>query len=123
MEAGRRRCVGNGIVIFHAANGRFTSSPVADRFWEKVDRREAGECWPWKANFCRSGLPYGQMRVGRTQKMAHRISWEMHLGPVLRAYLSAITATIRPASIRPIFSSEHTRTTWLTETVKVALAS
>jgi len=58
--------------------------PVVERFWEKVDT--SGECWTWTAFRNRRG--YGVMGVGtvlqgnRTHKLAHRISYEMHHGPI-----------------------------------------
>lgn len=49
---------------------------LADRFWSKVDRRDAEECWPWTA--ARNEHGYGVMRPegqrsGPTIK-AHRVS-------------------------------------------------
>lgn len=43
------------------------------RFWAKVDRRGADECWPWTAGGNRQG--YGIMRFGRINCMAHRVSF------------------------------------------------
>lgn len=56
---------------------------LADRFWLKVDRRGDDECWPWTAS--RHGCGYGQIWEGgdlRRMLGAHRVSWEMHFGPV-----------------------------------------
>lgn len=50
--------------------------PLADRFWEKVDRRGDDECWPWKAAHLRDG--YGRIAVGRRGSpmvSAHRVAW------------------------------------------------
>ena len=53
-------------------------SPMVERFWTKVDR--AAGCWEWRASRSRG---YGQLyaRDGRMEK-AHRVSWEIHNGPV-----------------------------------------
>ena len=55
--------------------------PLADRFWAKVHKTIS--CWEW------TGAPYGGgygriSRGGRNGKdeRAHRLSWEMHFGPV-----------------------------------------
>ena len=48
----------------------------AQRFWAKVDKRDADQCWPWLASFYRNG--YGQF--GHTG--AHRFSYELHHGPI-----------------------------------------
>ena len=49
---------------------------LADRFWEKVDRRSPDECWPWTAATNEHG--YGVMRpMGRRSGptiKAHRVS-------------------------------------------------
>jgi hypothetical protein len=63
-------------------NARIADSPtIVARFWSYV-RRGAG-CWEWQASL-QSG--YGQIRVGRNSRTpmmrAHRLSWELHHGPV-----------------------------------------
>ncbi|AYR00926.1 HNH endonuclease [Arthrobacter phage Hestia] len=45
------------------------------RFWSKVDRRSATECWPWTAHLNTEG--YGRIRVGDRKVMAHVFSWEL----------------------------------------------
>lgn len=53
--------------------------PLQERFWEKVQKAKDG-CWLWIAGVGGSG--YG--RIGRDGKNdeAHRVSWEMHFGPI-----------------------------------------
>lgn len=54
---------------------------LQQRFWSKVDR--GGDCWLWTA--ARSPLGYGKISVGRSGEgveLAHRVSWEIHFGPV-----------------------------------------
>lgn len=49
------------------------------RFWAKVDK--SGDCWIWTAN-CTSG-GYGQFQYSYKQpRQAHRVAWELELGPV-----------------------------------------
>ena len=36
---------------------RWPPRSIADRFWEKVDKRGPDECWPWRAG--QNGLGYG----------------------------------------------------------------
>ena len=43
------------------------------RFWEKVEKTE--DCWLWKGAIQNKG--YGQIRVGKKIKYAHRISYEL----------------------------------------------
>lgn len=56
---------------------------VADRFWDKTDRR--GRCWLWLAARDRKG--YGKFGVGtlghdRRVESAHRVAWELTRGPI-----------------------------------------
>jgi len=57
--------------------------PLADRFWEKVDKRGPGDCWDWMG--CKNSGGYGQICNGKKNEgmvYAHRVSWEIHNGPI-----------------------------------------
>ena len=57
--------------------------PLADRFWDKVDRQGGEECWPWKGARLRQG--YGHIMLTRSpdrRLRAHRVAWELHYGPI-----------------------------------------
>lgn len=60
------------------------SDTVAERFWAKV--RVAPGCWIWVG--CRNSANYGHMGIGsrtdgsRRTMAAHRVSWELHNGPI-----------------------------------------
>lgn len=65
--------------------GPYKRKPLADRFWPKVRRGEG--CWEWTASTTSGG--YGQLASGGgvtygTPKPlpAHRVSWELHFGPI-----------------------------------------
>lgn len=57
-----------------------------DRFWPKVDVSGGPDaCWPWIAG--RGSAGYGELWVirddgKRTNVQAHRLSWELHNGPI-----------------------------------------
>lgn len=61
--------------------------PLEERFWEKVAKNGpikpgmSTPCWLWTA--AKDGGGYGQLGLG-TEKLgkAHRISWELHNGPI-----------------------------------------
>lgn len=55
--------------------------PVADRFWEKVDRRGPDECWPWKAT-AKHKFGYGAFRLEGRIVAASRAAWIITYGPV-----------------------------------------
>lgn len=52
--------------------------PVAERFWEKVAKGDG--CWEWLAHRKQRG--YGTLQIGRRSVAAHRVSWELHYGPI-----------------------------------------
>jgi hypothetical protein len=57
--------------------------PLAERFWAMVVRSAPGECWSWSGATHEAG--YGVLgRGGRSHGLAraHRVSWEIHHGPV-----------------------------------------
>jgi predicted XRE-type DNA-binding protein len=64
-------------------------SPLADRVWSKIDKNgpipghcpERGPCWEWTAAV---GVKhqYGIINVGGKSKLAHRVVWEMVVGPI-----------------------------------------
>jgi hypothetical protein len=58
---------------------------MEERFWMKVDRREEDECWEWTAY--RNAWNYGTFgcddaRGAPTMALAHRVSYELHKGPI-----------------------------------------
>ena len=54
---------------------------LADRFWAKVARAGANECWLWTGADAGRKQHYGKIATGRyrTDK-AHRVSWALHNG-------------------------------------------
>ncbi len=58
-----------------------------DRFWSKVDKNgpviyeELGSCWIWTA--ARNGPNgYGAFRIGKQKHDAHRVAYELQIGPI-----------------------------------------
>lgn len=47
-----------------------------ERFWAKVLVRSDDECWLWNGYITKNG--YGQIRIGRSHRRAHRIAWMIH---------------------------------------------
>jgi len=53
------------------------------RFWSKVDKRGADDCWLWTgARSAGSQLFYGSLRAGGRTVRAHRFSYEIAHGPI-----------------------------------------
>ena len=55
---------------------------MKDRFFEKVAKGDGDDCWMWLATKTVGG--YGQMRIGKVFQLAHRISYEVHIGEIPR---------------------------------------
>lgn len=58
--------------------------PLADRFWEKVNKRDADECWPWVGSIDTRG--YGSIGAngGKPLMRAHRVAYELCVGAIPR---------------------------------------
>lgn len=104
-------------------NGKFCSRicarthmprrPVAERFWEKVDRNgpvpvarpELGPCWLWTARLTNGG--YGRFTLNTdTQVLAHRMAWELVNGPIADGlevdHLCFVTKCVNPSHLEPV---------------------
>ena len=56
---------------------------IRERFWRFVTPGNADACWIWRG--ARHWNGYGQILVARPRRRklrAHRVSWELHYGPV-----------------------------------------
>jgi DNA-binding transcriptional regulator YiaG len=49
---------------------------IQNRFWSKVEKKEAGECWNWQCGKGWNG--YGQFFIDKKNIRAHRFSYELH---------------------------------------------
>ena len=73
-----------------------------ERFWAKVPARIAGECWEWSGRLDKDG--YGQLRVGNTQRRAHRFSFELHNGSaagIIVRHLCNNPSCVNPEHLAP----------------------
>lgn len=89
--------------------------PVELRFWNKVDKNGPlfnGEpCWLWTA--ARSSEGYGRIAVNRISSYAHRVAYEMEVGPVPDGlqldHLCRNRVCVNPAHLEPVTTGENTR--------------
>lgn len=54
---------------------------IERRFWNRVDRRSAAECWPWTGNLNHQG--YGRLQVNRKNMLGHRLSYMLNVGSIM----------------------------------------
>ncbi len=66
----------------HACRAKLQSEwqrrDLSDRFWAKVDK--SGDCWVWTAALLKTG--YGCLRINRKTTRAHRVAYELSVGPI-----------------------------------------
>lgn len=85
--------------------------PLADRFWEKVNKDgpvpthcpELGPCWLWTASTKGGKWRYGVIsQTGKHDSLllAHRVSWEIHNGPIPEGSL-ALHKCDNPSCVNP----------------------
>lgn len=55
-------------------------SPLPFRFWRRVQEGDPEECWLWTGAVMSTG--YGAIRVDGTTVLAHRLAFELQIGPV-----------------------------------------
>jgi len=47
-------------------------------FWNRVEKLDG--CWIWQGGRYRNG--YGQLQVNKVKKLAHRVAYEISIGPI-----------------------------------------
>ena len=55
------------------------TKPLIDRFLSKVNQKESG-CWIWTGAIGTSG--YGEMGINKKKIRAHRVAYELYVGPI-----------------------------------------
>lgn len=97
----------------YVALPRFTKE---QRFWAKVNKSE--DCWEWTGY--RTGFGYGELQSGprgdQVKESAHRLSWEIHNGPIPDG-LNVLHRCDNPPCVRPdhLFlgtASDNARDMW-----------
>lgn len=76
-----------------------------ERFWSRVDK--SGECWIWQGAPNHAG--YGRFN----QQMAHRVAYEINVGPIPDGltidHLCKTRNCVNPAHMEPVTLAENVR--------------
>lgn len=54
--------------------------PLKERFFSHINKREDTGCWEWTGSDNNKG--YGTITIQGVKKSTHRLSWELHNGPI-----------------------------------------
>ena len=80
-----------------------------DRFWSKVDKTPETECWHWTSAITTEG--YGQFWFNRRPRLAHRLAYEMLVGPIPEGlvidHLCRVRHCVNPAHMEPVTQAEN----------------
>lgn len=78
-----------------------------DRFWSKV--MVAGDCWLWTGRTSDKG--YGRFWVPPRELMAHRVAYELEVGPIPEGltldHLCRVRNCVNPAHLEPVTAGEN----------------
>ena len=91
---------------------------LEQRFWLKVDkngpppvyRPDLGPCWLWLGTLTKG---YGHFRVGSRLRYAHRVAYELCVGPIQQDlqsdHLCRVSRCVNPNHLEPVTSAENCR--------------
>lgn len=81
---------------------------LVDRFVKKYEIADDG-CWNWTA--ARQDTGYGWFGVGGKNKRAHRVAWELAVGPIPEGltidHLCRNTSCVNPDHLEPVTMGEN----------------
>lgn len=55
---------------------------LEQRFWSKVDKNGPNGCWVWTGDTVRDTHRYGRIWTNQRSQTTHRLSWQLHFGPI-----------------------------------------
>jgi len=93
------------------------------RFWGRVERITESGCWIWMGA---TSCGYGHVRILKELKLAHRVSYEIHRGPIPGGleldHLCRVRCCVNPAHLEPVTSVVNTARGKLAEVTRARYA-
>ena len=87
----------------------FVATPLAERFWTKVEPPGSDECWRWTG--AQNGWGYGRIWVEGHMIAAHRVAYELTLGPIPKGltldHLCRNRLCVNPSHLEPVTWGEN----------------
>lgn len=97
------------------ATGANRKSPVRDRFLAKVRPIPGKSCWGWVGYVTPNG--YGMVGDGRRVTYAHRLAYELYVGPIPPGlhidHLCRERRCVRPDHLEAVTQAENNRRAWV----------
>lgn len=85
--------------------------PNSPRLWSKLDKDCPGGCWVWTAG--KSKLGYGRIRWEGRAAFAHRVVYEIVVGPIPEGleldHLCRNPSCVNPQHLEPVTHAENVR--------------
>lgn len=95
-----------------ARRGR-SAFPIDVRLWDNVDTIEPGRCWIWTGKLHDGDRGYAKVRVAGQLRKAHRVAYELLVGPVpdglVIDHLCRVRHCINPEHMEPVTNAENVR--------------
>ena len=86
------------------------TASLAARMAERIEKTEG--CWYWRGNV-NPATGYGRLGIGQRNFAAHRLSYELHVGPIPEGldldHLCRVRHCVNPAHLEPVTRWENTR--------------
>lgn len=84
---------------------------LEERFWARVDKKSADECWPWTGFIDPGG--YGTFWKEGKIRRAHRVGYEIQVGAIPEGlhldHLCRVRHCVNAAHLEPVTKAENTR--------------